>query len=166
VVDELNLTEIENKYSNRLQGQPPYHPAMMIKLLFYAYCVRIPSSRKIEKETREDVAFRILAAGHHPDHDTIAEFRKNHLAALKGLFLQILLVCKEAKLVKPGHVALDGTKMKANASKHKAMSYGRMIEKEKELAEEVEGLLWKAESVDAEEDARYGKGVKGDELPR
>jgi transposase len=164
VVDEIDLSEIEKTYSTRLQGQPPYHPGMMVKLLFYAYCMGIPSSRKIEKETYEDIAFRILAAGHHPDHDTIADFRKNHLGALKGLFLQTLLLCKEAKLVKLGHVALDGTKMKANASKHKAMSYGRMDEKEKELEREVEELLRKAESVDAEEDQRYGK-ARGDELP-
>ena len=165
VVAELDLSEIEKTYSTRLQGQPPYHPAMMVKLLFYAYCMGIPSSRKIERETYEDIAFRILAAGHHPDHDTIADFRKNHLGTLKGLFLRILLLCREAKLVRLGHVALDGTKMKANASKHKAMSYGRMDEKEKELEHEVEELLRRAESVDAEEDQRYGKGIRGDELP-
>jgi transposase len=164
VVDELDLSDIEQTYSTRLQGQPAYHPAMMVKLLFYAYCMGIPSSRKIETKTYEDIAFRILAAGHHPDHDTIADFRKNHLGALKGLFLRILLLCKEAKLVKLGHVSLDGTKMKANASKHKAMSYGRMGEREKELEHEVEELLRKAESVDAEEDRRYGK-ARGDELP-
>jgi len=165
VVDELDLGEIEKTYSTRLQGQPPYHPAMLVKLLFYAYCMGIPSSRKIENKTYEDIAFRILAAGHHPDHDTIADFRKTHLGALKGLFLQILILCKEAKLVKLGHVSLDGTKMKANASKHKAMSYGRMQEKEKELERQVNELLRKAESVDAEEDKRYGKGIRGDELP-
>jgi transposase len=164
VVDELDLGETEKTYSTKLQGQPPYHPALMVKLFFYTYCMGIPSSRKIEKETYEDIAFRILAAGHHPDHDTIADFRKTHLGALKGLFLQTLLLCKEAKLVKLGHVALDGTKMKANASKHKAMSYGRMDEKEKELEREVEELLREAESVDAEEDQRYGK-ARGDELP-
>ena len=164
VVDELDLGEIEKTYSTRLQGQPPYHPGMMVKLLFYAYCTGIPSSRKIEKKTYEDIAFRILAAGHHPDHDTVADFRKNHLGALKGFFLRMLLLCREAKLVKLGHVSLDGTKMKANASKHKAMSYGRMQDKEKELEHEVEELLRKAESVDAEEDRRYGK-ARGDELP-
>lgn len=165
VVDELDLNDIEKTYSTKLQGQPPYHPAMLVKLLFYAYCMGIPSSRKIEKETYEDIAFRILAAGYHPDHDTIADFRKIHLGALKGLFLQILILCKEAKLVKLGHVSLDGTKIKANASKHKAMSYGRMQEKEKELERAVNELLRKAESVDAEEDKRYGKGIRGDELP-
>ncbi len=165
VVDELDLREIEKMYSTKLQGQPPYHPAMLVKLLFYAYCMGIPSSRKIEQATYEDVAFRILAAGYHPDHDTIADFRKTHLGALKGLFLQILILCKEAKLVKLGHVALDGTKMKANASKHKAMSYGKMHAKERELQRQVEELLRKAESVDAEEDKRYGKGIRGDELP-
>jgi len=165
VVDELDLNDIEKTCSTKLQGQPPYHPAMLVKLLFYAYCVGIPSSRKIEKETYEDIAFRILASGYHPDHDTIADFRKTHLGALQGFFLQILILCKEAKLFKLGHVALDGTKMKANASKHRAMSYGRMNEKERELQRQVEELLRKAESVDAEEDKRYGKGVRGDELP-
>ena len=165
VVDELDLNDIEKTYSTKLQGQPPYHPAMLVKLLFYAYCRGVPSSRKIENKTYEDIAFRILAAGYHPDHDTIADFRKTHLGALKGLFLQILILCKEAKLVKLGHVSLDGTKMKANASKHKAMSYGRMQEKEKELERAVNELLRKAESVDAEEDKRYGKGIRGDELP-
>ena len=165
VVDELDLSDIEKTYSTKLQGQPPYHPAMLVKLLFYAYCMGIPSSRKIEKETYEDIAFRILAAGYHPDHDTIADFRKTHLGALKGLFLQILILCKETKLVKLGHVALDGTKIKANASKHKAMSYGRMKKTKEELEKEIEELLKKAEAVDEEEDKKYGKGKKGFDLP-
>jgi hypothetical protein len=138
---------------------------MMAKLVIYGYCVGVASSRKIERRTYEDVAFRVLAAGSHPDHDTIATFRRRHLKALSGLFVDVLRLCHEAGLVKLGHVALDGTKVKANASKHKAMSYGRMCEKEKELAREVKGLLKKADSVDAEEDRRYGKGKRGDELP-
>jgi hypothetical protein len=138
---------------------------MMVKLLVYGYCVGVPSSRKIEQRTHEDVAFRVLAAGHHPDHDTIAVFRQQHMKALARLFVQVLRLCQEAGLVKLGHVALDGTKVKANASKHKAMSYGRMCEKEQELERQVEQLLREAEQVDAEEDKRYGKGKRGDELP-
>jgi hypothetical protein len=134
-------------------------------LLIYAYCVGVPSSRKIEKKTYEDVAFRIIAAGDHPDHDTIAEFRHRHLQSLGGLFVQVLQLCRQAGLVKLGHVSLDGTKVKANASKHKAMSYGRMKLRERELEEKVAELLRRAERADAEEDSRYGKGVRGDELP-
>jgi hypothetical protein len=131
---------------------------MMVKLLLYAYCTGTPSSRKIEQKTYEDIAFRFLAASYHPDHDTIAAFRKTHLTAIKGLFLEILILCREAGLVKAGHVSLDGTKIKANASKHKAMSYARMDEKEKQLKQEIDELLKKAERTDAEEDRRYGNG--------
>jgi transposase len=155
VVDELDIQEIEKVYSNTDRGQPPYHPVMMVKLLLYAYCVGTPSSRKIEQKTYEDIAFRFLAASHHPDHDTIATFRKTHLTAIGGLFLEILVLCREAGLVKAGHISLDGTKIKANASKHKAMSYARMGEKEKQLKHEIDELLKKAERTDAEEDKRY-----------
>jgi len=166
VVDQLDLSEMVGDYKrDDARGQPAYHPAMMTKLLLYGYCVGVPSSRKMEKKTYEDVAFRVLAAGHHPDHDTIAAFRKRHLKVLGELFVEVLELCREAGLVKLGHVALDGTKIKANASKHKAMSYGRMCEKEKELEREVEELLRKAEGVDEEEDRRYGRGKRGDELP-
>lgn len=165
LVDELDLSEILRSYESDGRGQPAYHPLMMTKLLFYAYCVGVPSSRKIEKKTFEDVAFRLLAAGAHPDHDTIATFRKRNLKALSNLFVQVLLLCREAGIVKLGHVALDGTKVKANASKHKAMSYGRMCKKEKELDREVLELLKKAEAADDSEDSRYGKGRRGDELP-
>ncbi len=164
VVDALDLSAIFESYKTR-HGQPPYHPAMMVKLLLYAYCTGKPSSRKIERATHEDVAYRVLAADQHPDHDTIASFRKRHLAALAGLFLQVLLLCREAGLVKLGHVSLDGTKVKANASKHKAMSYQRMCETEKRLKEEIERLLANAATVDVAEDAEYGKGKRGDELP-
>jgi transposase len=166
VVDQLDLREMRASYKREdPRGQPAYHPAMMTKLVMYAYCVGVPSSRKIERRTYEDVAFRVLAAGHHPDHDTIAEFRKRHLKVLGELFIQVLRVCQEAGLVKLGHVALDGTKVKANASKHKAMSYGRMCEREKELEREVGELLRQAEEIDEEEDRLYGKGRRGDELP-
>lgn len=165
VVNALDLSKIEDSYGSGGQGQPPYHPAMMVALLFYAYCVGTPSSRKIERKTYEDIAFRVLAAGHHPDHDTIASFRRAHLATLKDLFLQILLLCQEAHLVTVGHISLDGTKMKANASKHKAMSYERMCRRETELVHEIETLLAQAERTDHEEDRRYGKGKRADELP-
>ena len=124
------------------------------------------SSRRIERATYEDVAFRYLAADPHPDHDTIAAFRQEHWANLSQLFVQVLPLCQRAGLVKLGHVALDGTKIKANASKHKAMSYERMGEGEKELAAEVQALLQEAARVDAEEDGKYGKGKRGDELPQ
>jgi hypothetical protein len=142
-----------------------YHPVMMVRVLLYGYCLGMVSSRKLERATYEDVAFRYLAADQHPDHDTIADFRQTHLQNLAGLFMQALQLCEKAGLVKLGHVAIDGTKLKANASKHKAMSYDRMIEKEKQLREEVEKLLARAAQTDAEEDARYGTGQRGDELP-
>jgi len=166
VVDELDLSAICGVYeSGDGRGQPPFHPRLMVKLLVYAYCKGKPSSRKIEQATYDEVPYRVLAAGAHPDHDTIAEFRKRHLEALAGLFMQVLRLCQRAGLVKLGHVALDGTKVKANASKHKAMSYGRMCEKEKELQGEVAALLQQAESTDAQEDAQYGKGKREGDLP-
>ncbi len=166
VVDELDLSAIYQRYDNSKGGQPPFDPKMMVSLLFYAYCVGLPSSRKIEKATYEQVAFRILTADQHPDHDTIADFRKRHLDILSGLFVQILRLCQEVGLVKLGHVSLDGTKVKANASKHKAMSYGRMEKKAEELEAEVKRLLTEAQAVDDAEDAKYGKGKRGDELPK
>ena len=165
VVDTLDLSAIFEVYERESRGQPPYNPTMMVKLLLYAYCTGKPSSRKIEKATYEDVAYRVLTADQHPDHDTIANFRKRHLPALSGLFVQVLLLCQEAGLVKLGHVSLDGTKVKANASKHKAMSYDRMSKAEKKLEEEVARLLSKAEARDEAEDEEYGKGRRGDELP-
>jgi transposase len=166
VVDTLDLSSILDAYTGGDdRGQPPYHPVMMVKLLLYAYCVGKPSSRKIERATHEEVPFRVLSAGNHPDHDSIASFRQRHLTALSGLFLQVLNLCREAGLVKLGHVSLDGTKVKANASKHKAMSYGRMEKAEAELVAQIEALLKEAERVDSEEDAKYGKGKRGDELP-
>ena len=167
VVDHaLDLTPIVATYeTGDGRGQPPYHPALMVKLLVYAYCTGKPSSRKIEQATYDEVPYRVLAANQHPDHDSIAAFRQTHLAALAGLFTQVLALCQQAGLVKLGHVALDGTKVLANASKHKAMSYGRMGEAEQKLEREVAALLARAAQVDAAEDARYGKGQRGDELP-
>jgi len=166
VTNELDLSKIVAVYGRRDgRGMAAYHPAMMVRMLLYGYCRGVVSSRKIERATHEDVAFRYLAADQHPDHDSIASFRQTHLQSLAELFTQALRLCDKAGLVKLGHVAIDGTKLKANASKHKAMSYERMVEKEKQLREEVEKLLAQAAQADAAEDAKYGKGNRGDELP-
>jgi transposase len=165
VVKTLDLDVIYGDYDGKRGGQPPYDPQMMTGLLFYAYCTGMPSSRRIETATYHSVPFRVLAADQHPDHDTIAEFRRRHLKAMSAIFVEVLRLCQKVGLVKLGHVALDGTKVRANASKHKAMSYGRMERKARELEEEVARLLEEAEAVDAEEDAQYGGGRRGDELP-
>src|SRR2546427_1793330 len=142
VVDELDLNAILRRYeSGDGRGRPPYHPLMMVKLLVYGYCIGKVSSRKIEQATYEDVAFRVLACNQHPDHDSIAEFRKQHLQELAKLFAEVLQMCEQAGVVKLGHVAIDGSKLRANASKHKAMSYDRMCAKEEQLAAEVARLL-------------------------
>ena len=167
VADDLDLSEIVGAYEKQeLRGRPGYDPTMMVKLLLYAYCVGKPSSRKIEKATYEEVPFRVLSADQHPDHASIAAFRRRHLAALSGLFLQVLMLCRKAGLVKLGHVALDGTKVRANASRHKAMSYERMCEAEERLSAEVAALLAEAERADVREDGLYGKEKRGDELPK
>jgi len=165
VVDALDLMEITEEYLHLQGGHPAYHPAMMLKLLFYGYCVGIRSSRRIEQKTYEDVAFRVLSCDSHPDHSRISDFRKRHLGSISHLFVQVLEICKEAGLVKLGCVALDGTKMKANASRHRAMSYERMVKKENELVREVEELLNEAAALDEQEDKKYGKGKRGNELP-
>lgn len=165
VIEELDLGAVYRAYGGDGRGLAAYQPSMMVRLLLYGYCQGVVSSRKIERATHEDVAFRYLSADTHPDHDTIAAFRKRHLTALAGLFAQALQLCRKAGLVKLGHVAIDGTKIKANASKHKAMSYERMEETEQRLRQEVEELLRRAEETDAAEDAQYGKGKRGDELP-
>ena len=165
VVDQLDLSAIESVYGGDERGQPPYHPRMMAKILVYGYCVGVFSSRKIQKRLVEDVAFRILAAGNYPDFRTISDFRKLHLKALEELFQQMLRLTLETGTMKLGQVALDGSKVKANASKHKAMSYGRMKETEKRLREEVRRLMNQAEAADKEEDSRYGRDRRGDELP-
>lgn len=166
VTDQLDLSKIMGEYGRRDgRGMAAYHPVMLVRLLLYGYCRGVVSSRKIESSTYEDVAFRYLAADQHPDHDTIAGFRQRHLLNLAGLFTQALELCQKAGLVKLGHVAIDGTKLKANASRHKAMSYERMNEKEKQLREEVEKLLARAAETDAAEDAQYGPGNPGEDLP-
>ena len=147
------------------RGMPPYHPAMMLKILLYGYATGVRSSRKLEERLQSDVGFMFLAGGAHPDHKTISEFRRRHLAALEALFLESLVLCQGAGLVKLGRVALDGTKLKADASKHKAMSYGRMDERKAALEAEVRRILEEAEATDRAEDERYGEDARGDELP-
>jgi transposase len=166
VVDALDLSAIEAAiHAKDARGNRPYHPRMMTALLLYGYCVGVMSSRKIDKATYRDVAFRVIAGGCHPHHTRISEFRRQHLSALQGLFVQTVLAAQNMGLVKLGRVGLDGTKMKANASKHKAMSYERMLKAQAELREEIEQLLLLAEQTDQEEDARYGRGKRGDEVP-
>jgi transposase len=165
VVDNLDLSAMDAVYGTEKRGQPPYDPLMMTKILVYGYCVGVFSSRRIERHLVEDIAFRVLAAGNQPNFRTISDFRKIHLKTLEGLFEQVLKIALEAGAMKVGRVAVDGTKVKANASKHKAMSYDRMKEKEAQLKAEVKDLLAQAAAADAEEDALYGKDRRGDELP-
>lgn len=165
MIDQLDLSGIESYYEREERGYPPYHPRMMAKVLVYGYCAGVFSSRKLEKRLVEDVAFRVLGAGNEPDFRTISEFRRIHLKALEGLFEQVLRLALKLGAMKLGRVAIDGSKVKANASKHKAMSYRRMQEDEKRLKEEVRRLLSEAEQTDKEEDRRYGRTKRGDELP-
>ena len=162
---QLDLSAIYGSYDGTQGGNPAYDPGMMTTLLIYAYCVGVVSSRKIERATYESIPFRVLTADQHPDHDTIAEFRRRHLEALAALFVQVLRLCRKAGLVKLGHVSLDGTKVRANASKHKAMSYGRMEKSVVELEGEVKRLLAEAEGTDTAEDNRYGRGQQDEALP-
>ena len=166
LVDELDLSEILlPAQAKDPRGEKGFDPRMMMLLLLYAYCVGIVSSRKIERACYEDLAFRVLTGNQQPDHSRISEFRRRNLDALKELFVQILRLCQKAGMVSLGHVALDGTKVQANASKRKAMSHERMLRAEKELEKEINALMRRAEILDAQEDKRYGKGKLGSELP-
>ena len=164
VVDQLDLSAIHAVYEKEKRGQPPYDPRLMTKLLVYGYCTGVFSSRRIQKRLQEDIPFKVLAAGNEPDFRTISDFRKIHIETLQNLFEQVLAMALECGAIKLGRVSLDGTKVKANASKHKAMSYGRMKEKQQQLKEEVKQLLEQAEAADEEEDRQYGN-QRGDELP-
>jgi transposase len=164
VRDDLDLAEITGTYGSE-RGQPAFDPTMMTALLLYSYCCGIYSSRRIAKACRERVDFMSIVALDAPDFRTISEFRRRHLKALGKLFKQILQLCEKAGLVKLGHVALDGTKIKANASKHKAMSYERMETRAAELEAEVAKWLSTAEAADAEEDKLHGRDKTGDEMP-
>jgi transposase len=164
-VNELDISAILQKYEQEERGYPPYHPRMMVALLFYAYCRGLFSSRKIRQACEERLTFRVIVGDDIPDFRTISDFRKLHLKELSDLFLQVLRLCQEAGLVRLGHIALDGTKIKANASRHKAMSYGRMKEEEKRLQGEIRELLAQAEAADEQEDRDQGRDRRGDELP-
>jgi len=163
LVDELDLTAFLAAHDEP-RGMPPYHPAMMLKVLLYGYATGVRSSRKLEARLASDVGFMFLAGQARPDHKTISEFRRRHLTALEALFTRSLELCQEAGLVSLGRVALDGTKVKADASKHKAMSYARMDERSAALEAEVKRILAEAEAIDQAEDAEYGD-ARGDELP-
>jgi transposase len=167
----LDLSAIYAGYEEE-RGFPPYDPRLMVKLLVYGYANGVCSSRKLERASYRDVAVRMLCADQHPDYRSIARFRARHLEALGDLFVQALRLCRRAKLVGLGTLALDGTKLRANASRHKAMSFERMVRAETQLEAEVSvlranvrALLEEAEAVDAEEDERYGPDRRGDELP-
>jgi transposase len=164
-VDALDLQAFYEPYAGDGRRNSPYDPRMMVKLLLYGYATGVFSSRKIAKKLHEDVAFRVLAGENFPAHRTLAEFRQRHLAAFQALFVQVLEIAREAGLLQVGTVAVDGTKVKASASKRKAMSYGRMKQDQERLKSEITELTSRAASVDAEEDTQYGPDNTGDELP-
>lgn len=164
VAEDLDLSGIYAGYQST-KGQPPYHPGLMTALLLYGYSRGVYTSRRLELACEERLDFRALVGAERPDHSTIAEFRKQHREALSGLFVQVLALCRDAGMTKMGHVALDGTKMRANASKHCAMSYARMKETEPELAKQVDGWLEQAQQGDDAEDQLHGKDARGDEIP-
>jgi transposase len=166
VVEALDLSAFINSYEEGdPRGRPPYHPALMVKLLVYGYCTGRMSSRRLEQATYDDVAFRVLCCDQHPDHDSIAAFRKRHLAALGQLFVQVLQLCQRAGLVKLGHVAVDSTKIKANAAKSESLRYGSLAATAQALEAEVVRLLTEAQRLDDAEDKLYGADRRGDELP-
>jgi len=165
VVEELELTAFYAPYEGDGRRKSPYEPSMMLKTLLYAYATGVFSSRKIAKKLEEDVAFRVLGANNFPQHRTICDFRKRHLEDFQSVFVQVVQIASAAGLVRLGTVAIDGTKVRANASKHKAMSYGRMQPEEQRLEQEIAGLCSQARSTDEEEDRLYGVDRRGDELP-
>jgi len=164
-VNELDISAITQNYEQEERGYPPYNPLMMVALLLYAYCRGIYSSRKIMAACEERLSFRVIVGEDIPNWRTISDFRKEHLKELSGLFVGVLQLCQKAGLVKLGHIALDSTKVKANASRHKAMSYGRIKQEEKRLKEEIDQLLSEAQAVDEREDQQYGSDCRGDQLP-
>lgn len=164
LVGKLDLSAIHARYEEE-RGYPPYHPAMMTKILLYGYAVGVYSGRRLAKAIETDVAFRFLAAQNLPGHRTIIRFRRDHRIALGKLFSQVLDACRAAGLLKLGTVSIDGTKMKANASKHKAMSHKRMVERKAEYTAAIEEWLRNADREDDDDDRRFGDNVRGDELP-
>jgi len=164
-VDNLDLSAFYEPYEGDGRRNRPFEPRMMVKVLLYGYATGTFSSRKLARKLHEDVAFRFLSGENFPAHRTISDFRKQHLAAFQKLFVEVVRIAKELGLVKLGTVAIDGTKVKASASKHKAMSYGRMQQEEQRLRSEIEELTTRASQVDAEEDAEFGAENSGDEIP-
>jgi len=165
IIDRLDLQIFYARYEGDGRRNQPYDPAMLVKVLVYGYATGVFSSRKMARKLFEDIAFRLLGAGNFPSHRTICDFRFRHLPELKELFVQVAVLARELGMVKLGTIALDGTKIKANASKHKAMSYGRMKEQEQKLKQEIEALLERARIIDAEEDARLGMEQADEQLP-
>ena len=166
LVDDLELRELYSPYDGDGRRKSPYDPRMMLKVLIYGYSTGVFSSRGLARKLEEDVAFRVLGSGNFPSHRTICEFRRRHLTAFKGLFVEVVGLAAEMGLVHFGKLSIDGTKVRANASKRKAMSYGRMLEEERRLASEIGTLLERAGATDAAEDERFGEEFRGDELPQ
>ena len=164
-VDALDLSAFYARYEGDGRRKQPFEPRMMVKVLIYGYATGTFSSRKLAKKLEEDVAYRVLSAGNFPAHRTIADFRQRHLEEFASLFVQVVRIAQEVGLVKLGTLAVDGSKVKANASKHKAMSYRRMLEEEKRLRREIRALMQEARETDEREDAKYGVDRRGDELP-
>ena len=164
-VDRLDLSVLYRHYEGDGRRNCPFDPRMMVKILLYGYASGVRSSRKIAKKLHEDVGFRVLAAGNFPAHRTLAEFRQRHLKEFEQLFVQVVEIAREAGVLKLGTVAVDGTKVKANASKRKAMTYGRMKPQAVRLRAEIERIVTEAEQIDAQEDRLYGEDQRGDELP-
>jgi len=165
VIDILDLSAFYAPYEGDGRRNAPYEPRMMLKVLIYAYASGVFSSRKIARKLEEDVAFRVLGAGNFPRHRTLCDFRKHHLEDFKSVFKEVVQIAREAELIQLGTLAIDGTKVRANASKHKAMSYDRLQQEEQRLAQEIAELCAQAHTVDADEDQRYGAERRGDELP-
>jgi transposase len=166
VVPQMNLQPLLQPYQAEERGQPPYHPTMLTTLLLYGYATGTFSSRRLMSRCETDAAFRVIVGEDIPDFRTISDFRKRHLTALEGLFVEVLKLCAKAGLVKVGRIALDGSKIKANASRHKAMSYDYMLKEEQRLKGEIKGLLAQAEEADQAEDQTYGRERRGEELPK
>ena len=165
VSEQIDISPIVADYDSEKGGQPPFHPRMMLVLLLYSYSVGVFSSRKIMARCETDVAFRVIVGEDIPDFQRISEFRRRHLVHMQSLFLEVLALCREAGLLKVGRLALDGTKVKSNASRHKAMSYDRMTSEEQRLQQEIDELLKQAQTADASEDEQHGSDCRGDELP-
>ena len=165
LVEGLDLSAFYERYEGDGRRKSPYEPGMMLKVLIYGYATGVFSSRGIARKLEEDVAFRVLTAGNFPSHRTICEFRRRHLPDFKRLFVEVVSLAREMGVANFGKLSVDGTKVRASASKRKAMSYGRMLEEERRLEGEIEALLSRARETDAEEDARFGEAFRGDELP-